>query len=142
VSGSVQYRDNAILAALALLDPSHPGFTGSEEIAARLRDSTLHSYIWSWVLPALRTAMGDLDHKWNRDCCNMRAVSIRAAIRRELRIDELREMRLNYINGAKGNTNVAAEVWDFQTKEGAELIALLFERQQLNPNFKPSKRDA
>lgn len=136
---SVQYRDNAILAALALLDPYHPGFTGSAEIAAKLKDNELHGYIWAWVMPALHTAFGDLGYKWNRDGCNMRAVSIRRAIMRERRIVELGAARQAYIQASGGHRDAAAETWD--GLEGArELSKLLEERRQLNPNFTlPSK---
>lgn len=136
---STQYRDNAILAVLAMIDPYHPGFTGTAEIAAKLKDDELHGYIWAWVLPALHTAMGDLTHKWNRDGMNMRAVSIRAAIRREQRIAELQSARDAYIGAAGRHAVAAASTWD-RTEEAKELAALLAERKQLNPNFTPPKR--
>jgi hypothetical protein len=133
---SVRYKHNAILRALALLDPYHPGFTGSEEIAALLKRADLHGYIWAWVLPALHTADGDLSYRWNRVFCDEEATRITRAVLREQRIAELQKMRETYIINAGAMGKAAAATWD--GLEGArKLQDLLLERQQRNPNYTP-----
>lgn len=130
MSGSVQYRDNAILVAIAMLDTTHPGFDASEEVRQALNSLPLAGYLHAYVLSALHTAAGDLDYKWNRSACNERAFRIRKAIRRKSRIAELQAMRQRYVEGVKDEALrvVAGETWD--KLEAARELADLLEGEQ------------
>lgn len=68
-----QYQQNLAIVAAARLDPSDPGFNGSDEVAKALRDPDLRNFLDCWVLPLVNhLATGVKGERFPRDRQNIR----------------------------------------------------------------------
>lgn len=72
------YQRDALLMLRARLDPTHPGFSASEEVRKALApdgiDNGVALYIRSWVLPLLDVVAGEDD--WYREAVGRDAARV------------------------------------------------------------------